>query len=44
MMIHVHPEDRRPISRSSPGTIVESAVQLNKDLLATASHFEIEVS
>ena len=44
LVIHVHPDDGQPISRSSLGTIVESAVQLNKDLLATASHFEIEVS
>jgi hypothetical protein len=49
LVIHVHPEDGKPISRSSTGTVGAGTVgagfvTLPKDLLAATSHFKIEVS
>ena len=44
LVIHIHPNDGRPISRSSVGAVDAGFVTLHKDLFATTSHFEIEVS
>ena len=44
LVIHVHPENGKPLVRSSIGTVAEQSVTFSKDTLATASHFEIEIS
>ena len=44
LIIHIHPNDGKPISRSSVGAVDAGFVTLHKDLFATTSHFEIEVS
>jgi hypothetical protein len=49
LVIHIHPDDGKPISRSSTGTVGAGTVgagfvTLPKDLLASTSHFKIEVS
>jgi hypothetical protein len=44
LMIHIHPDDGKAITRSSVGTVLENAVQLKKELLASSPHLEIEVS
>ena len=44
LMIHIHPNDGTPITRSSVGTIVENAVQLKKELLSNSPHLEIDIS
>jgi hypothetical protein len=44
LIIHIHPNDGKPIRRSSAGAVDAGFVTLRKDLFATTSHFEIEVS
>ncbi|MGC2404015.1 MAG: hypothetical protein WA510_29745 [Acidobacteriaceae bacterium] len=44
LIIHIHPNDGKPISRSSVGAFDAGFVTLHKDLFATTLHFEIEVS
>jgi hypothetical protein len=44
LVIHIHPDDGKPISRSSAGTVGAGFVTLPKDQLAATSHFKIEVS
>ncbi len=44
LVVHIHPEDGKPLIRSSIGTLAEQSVTLSKDTLATTSHFEIEIS
>jgi hypothetical protein len=44
LMIHIHPDDGKPITRSSVGTVLENAVQLKKELLSNSPHLEIEIS
>lgn len=44
LIIHIHPDDGKPITRSSAGTIVENAIQIKKELLSNSPHLEIEIS
>jgi hypothetical protein len=44
LVVHIHPHDAQPIDRSSAGTVGENSVTLDKNLLATSSHFELEIS
>jgi hypothetical protein len=44
LIIHIHPADGPPIRRSSAGTVGDNSIMLQRDLLATKSHFEIEIS
>ena len=43
LIIHIHPNDGKPVRRSSMGTVGDNTIALNKDLLAGNSHFEIEI-
>jgi hypothetical protein len=44
LVLHIHPEDQKPIVHASIGTVAEQSVTLSKDILATAARFEIEIS
>ncbi len=44
LWLHIHPADGKPISRTSVGTIADGFVALPRDLLAGASHLEIEIT
>lgn len=44
LVIHIHPDDGKPIRRASAGVVDAGFVTLHKDLFATTSHFEIEIS
>jgi hypothetical protein len=44
LVIHIHPNDGKPIGRSSVGVVEGGVVMLHKELFANASRFEIEVS
>jgi hypothetical protein len=44
LRVHIHPDTGRPISRSSIGAVAENTVTLTRELLASAPHFEIEIS
>ena len=44
LMIHIHPSDGKPVRRSSMGTVGDNTIALKKDLLASNSHFVIEIS
>jgi hypothetical protein len=44
LIVHIHPDDGRPIDKSSIGSISDQAVVLKKELLATTTHFEIQIS
>jgi hypothetical protein len=39
LVLHIHPEDGKPISRSSAGTVGARFVTLPRELLAIGSHF-----
>ncbi len=44
LVLHIHPDDGKQLNRSSIGMLADKDVTLSKELLATASRFEIEIS
>jgi hypothetical protein len=44
LVLHIHPDDGKQLNRSSIGALADKTVTLSKDILATAPHFEIEIS
>jgi hypothetical protein len=44
LILHIHPENGKPITRSSVGTVGTSFITLPRELLATKSQFSIEIS
>lgn len=44
LVLHIHPDDGKQLNRVSIGSLMDRTVTLSKDILATAPHFEIEIS
>ena len=44
LIVHIHPDDGKPIDKSSLGSVSDNAVMLKKELLTTATHFEVQIS
>jgi hypothetical protein len=44
IVIHIHPNDGKPLQTASTGTVVRDGVLLPRSVFAGASHFEIDIS